>query len=249
MIYLKEIQFNPSPRGWAIDLSAFAGLKRMKMDADVIFLVGENGSGKSTLIETLAVMCGFDVMSGPANSRKQDADSDLSQNLQLEWRSEPGNGFFLRAESFFNYASDLDEMYNEMKEIDDMAGGRFSEVHKVYRSYGGKSLNQQSHGEAFRSMIQHRFNWPGLYLMDEPEAGLSPKNQMVFLSYLNKYCRQSQFIIVTHSPILMTFPNARIYNMDNSPLTESKLEDMEHFELTKNFLNHPNAYLHHLFVE
>lgn len=242
MIFLKELLFNQSKKGWAINLPAFKGLQSMEINTDVTFLVGENGSGKSTLIETLAVLCNFNVFGGSNNnSRNIGADSDLSNNIRLTWNKRTNNGFFLRAESFFNYASYLDDLYNEMKEINS------PEMYNVYNAYGGKSLHKQSHGQAFRSLIENRFQWPGLYLLDEPEAALSPKNQLVFLSYINEFCKKSQFIIATHSPIIMSFPNAQIYNLDSNPLTKTVLEDVEHFDLTKNFLNNPKLYLHHLF--
>jgi len=242
MIYLREIQFNPNPKGWAIDLPAFKKLQKLDFNSSITFFVGENGSGKSTLMEAIAYLCNFNVLGGSQNTiSRSGAESDLPNNLKFVWAKKINKGFFLRAESFFNYATYLDDLYKEMSRINS------PEMLNVYRSYGGESLNKQSHGETFRSLTANRFRWPGIYLLDEPEAALSPQNQLVFLSYLYQYQKDSQFIIATHSPILMAFPNAQIFNFDVHPLRKGELEEMEHFQLTKNFLNNPESYLHHLF--
>lgn len=207
---------------------------------DVTFLVGENGSGKSTLIEAIAVAMGFNAEGGSKNFHfgTRETHTDLYRYLRLSKSyKRPKDGFFLRAESFYNVATNIDEL--------DEAPG-FSPP--IKDSFGGISLHEQSHGESFLSLMVERFFGNGLYILDEPEAALSPVRQLTVLARMHELVKQqSQFIIATHSPILMAYPNATIYQISQSGIYPVKYEDTEHYEITKLFLDNPNRMLKELF--
>lgn len=198
----------------------------------VTFLVGENGSGKSTLLEALAWALGFNAQGGNRdNSYTEGADGHaLGRALNLSWRQRVSDGFFLRAETFFNFATYLEE------------------VGSPFLAYGGKSFHQQSHGEGFLALFENRME-DGVYLLDEPEAALSPGRQLTFLSILHQLAsmKVAQFIIATHSPILLTLPGATVLSIEEGRLREVSYRDTEHFQLTRDFLNAPERYHRHLF--
>lgn len=205
---------------------------RLTFKTPVTFLVGENGSGKSTLLEALAWALGFNAQGGNRdNSYAEAADGHyLGRALRLAWRQRVSDGFFLRAETFFNFATYLEEV-----------GSNFV-------AYGGKPLHQQSHGEAFLALFENRIE-DGVYLLDEPEAALSPSRQLTFLSILNQLAslQVAQFVIATHSPILMTLPKATVLSIEEGQVREVSYRDTEHFQLTRDFLNAPERYYRHLF--
>lgn len=209
-------------------------VERLSFSQNVTFLVGENGTGKSTLIEAIAVCAGYNAEGGSKNfnfSTKQTV-SNLHQYITIVKKAYEKDGFFLRAESFFNVASQVD---NLKLNID---------------GYGGKSLHEQSHGESFLSLIQNRFWGYGLYLLDEPEAALSPLRQFTLLTEINRLAENnSQFIIATHSPILLAFPNAAIYQITQNGIEKVEYENCEHYLLTKEFLNNPLSFIRHLFMD
>ena len=205
----------------------------LTFDRPVTFFVGENGVGKSTLLEAIAVCCGFNPEGGSRNFRfsTEDTHSGLGEYLTPIRKGYNKDGFFLRAESFYNVASYLDNMKDPT----------------AYASYGGVSLHEQSHGESFLALVQNRFGGEGLYLLDEPEAALSPSRILTLMVEINQLVQEnSQFIISTHSPILMAFPNARIYLIDGSGIRPVNYRDTEHFSLTKQFLDDPERMLHYL---
>ncbi len=203
------------------------------------FFVGENGSGKSTLLEAIAICAGFNPEGGSRSTVFATAatESALHNHLQLSWLPKVKQGFFLRAESFFNFASYIDELERECP--------------TGYRAYGGKSLHHQSHGESFLSLFVHRFRSRGkaLYLLDEPEAALSPFRQLALMRILweLEQSGQAQFIIATHSHILLGYPNAQILNFDTSPLSSVRYEETEHYAITREFLLHREAIFAELF--
>ena len=189
----------------------------------VTFLVGENGSGKSTLLEAIAIALRFNPEGGSANFNfgTRDSHSELHEYLRIaKGYRRHRNGFFLRAESWFNVATQIDEL-------------------DVSEFYGGRSLHEQSHGESFMALLKNRFKPDGLYLMDEPEAALSPARQIEALSRLHELVLQdSQFVIATHSPILMAYPDALILHCGPTGIRPIRYEDTEHFRITRDFLNH-----------
>lgn len=197
-------------------------LDSIEFHEDVTFFVGENGAGKSTLLEAIAVALGFNPEGGNKNTRfaTSPTHSELSNYLKtIKGFKKPKDEYFLRAESFYNLATYMDEV------------GYLS-------SYGNKSLHKQSHGESFMATLLNKLKGQGLYLMDEPEAALSPTRRMAALSAIHQLVEEkSQFIIATHSPILLAYPRSKIYQFSSSGITQVKYTDTEHYEVTKEFLN------------
>ncbi|WP_341285392.1 AAA family ATPase [Priestia megaterium] len=209
---------------------------------NVTFFVGENGSGKSTLLESIAVKCGFNLNGGSKNNvyTGNTEEITLSDHLRLSWLPKVNNGFFLRAESFYNFATYLDELDQEEGTGD------------VYGPYGGVSLHRQSHGESFLSLFNNRFNNKrALYLLDEPEAALSPARQLSLLKIIHDLSTKSnaQFIIATHSPILLGYPDATILSFDGEQIEKTSYEMTEHYQITKYFLENRKGMLKELFKE
>lgn len=205
----------------------------------VTFLVGENGVGKSTLIEAMAVACGFNPEGGTVNFNfsTRSSHSDLHNYLTISrGYKKHRDGFFLRAESFYNVASNIDDM-------DDVS----SIGAPVISSYGGVSLHKQSHGESFMSLVENRFDGDGLYILDEPEAALSPMRMMRLMCYMQQLVNNNaQFIISTHSPILMTFPDAEILEITEDGIHSVDYKDTEHFIITKRFMDAPERMIESL---
>ncbi len=197
----------------------------------VTFFLGENGSGKSTLLEALAECCGFNPEGGNRDHHRATfaERSDLAQALRLSWSQKVAEGFFMRAESFYNFATYIDE-------VSDL------------RAYGGKSLHAQSHGESFLSLFEHRFE-QGIYLLDEPEAALSPQRQLSFLRIIHdlESSGHAQFLIATHSPIILSYPGAVIFSLDGDAIREIAYRESDHYLITRDFLNAPERYFKHLF--
>ncbi|MBF0500214.1 MAG: AAA family ATPase [Candidatus Riflebacteria bacterium] len=197
----------------------------------VTFFVGENGSGKSTLLEALAECCGFNPEGGNRDHHRETfADrSEFAQALRLSWLPRVTEGFFMRAESFYNFATYIEG-------VSDL------------RAYGGKSLHKQSHGESFLSLFANRFE-QGIYILDEPEAALSPQRQLSFLKIIHdlEVPRHAQFLISTHSPIILSYPGAVLFSLDGEAIREISYRETEHYLLTRDFLNSPERYFKHLF--
>ena len=215
----------------------------IRLKSNVTFFGGENGSGKSTLLEAIAEKCGFSLRGVNKNHNLNIGgtvsgyESALAESVKLAWTPKKiSQGFFMRAESFFNFASLLDEIVAEENDND------------FLEAYGGKSLHQQSHGESFLSLFNNKFR-SGIYLLDEPEAALSPARILAFMSVISELEKsgRAQFIIATHSPMLLCYPEASIYQFDDEGIRETTYEKTEHFQLTKSFLENPDVYLRHLF--
>lgn len=201
----------------------------------VTYFVGENGAGKSTILEALAVAAGFNPEGGSIHFKfsTRSSESPLHQCIRLSRTRRPRTGFFLRAESFFNLASEIDRRDAEP-----------SFDPPIIDSYGGRSLHEQSHGESFLALLKNRFGPNGLYILDEPEAALSPSRQLSLLVRMHALVEQgSQFVIATHAPIVMAYPGATIYLVDDRGLSRVDYDDLEHVRLTRDFLNGREAYV------
>jgi predicted ATPase len=213
----------PSFGTFPFSIPAVRELDELELHPSVNYFVGENGSGKSTLVEAIAELAGFNPEGGSKNFQfsANRTESELLRYMRLSrGRTRERNGFFLRAESFFNAASYIDTLGGE-----------------ILQAYGGKSLHEQSHGESFLALAQNKFRGDSLFIMDEPEAALSPSRQLSFLTIMHRLVAQgSQFIIATHSPILMAYPNATIFHLSEDGIRHVKYEDTEHYQITHDFL-------------
>ena len=222
MLFVRDAVIRHDLRDYRLSIPVIKNTHSIEFNSPVTFFVGENGTGKSTLIEAIAVAAGFNEEGGSRNFqfetvRKVDVDDDTPNLIRLT-RSHRRNsdGYFLRAESFFNVASEIDRL-------------------GVTRGYGGASLHAQSHGEAFMSLMLNRFLGDGLYILDEPEAALSPMRQLSMLVRIHDLAEAgSQFIIATHSPILMAYPGATILLLEDR-IREVPYEETEHYTVTRNF--------------
>jgi predicted ATPase len=235
LLYLEFLRDRiPDVSCFPYNLPAFRALTTMPFHPKVTFLVGENGSGKSTLLEAVAVQCRLNPEGGSRNFKfaTRASHSSLDECVRLARApASPGDWYFLRAESFYNVAS-------EIERLDEGPSG------EIIQAYGGVSLHEQSHGESFFALFKNRFRDHGLYLMDEPEAALSPKRQLQFLALLHEYvCRGGQFVIATHSPIIMAYPESRIYLLDGEGIREIAYTDTEHYQITRGFLSNPQRSL------
>lgn len=201
----------------------------------VTFLVGENGSGKSTVLEAIADLAELPVDGGSRNEMtdRQEQSSELAEAMRGSWRQRPRDAYFFRAETLYDFANLL-----ERRRADPEFMGN------PYAVYGGQSLHKRSHGESFLDVMTHRLGDAGLYLFDEPEAALSPQRQLGFLALLDRLVREQgcQFIIATHSPIILTYPQAEILAFDERGLTPTELQDTENFSVTRMMLTNPASF-------
>lgn len=243
-MFLKRVELQreliSSYKEYPFSIPSIRSLEQMEIENNVTFFVGENGSGKSTLLEAIAEMCGFNTAGGGRNNIYQvhRAESALGQYIRLSWWPKVTNGFFLRAESFYNFATHIDEMWEEDKV-------------NSYKAYGGKSLHEQSHGESFLSLFLNRFRGGAIYLLDEPEAALSPQKQLSFLKILHDLTTNGncQFIIATHSPILLGYPGATIFSFDDGEIKEVNYEETDHYQITRYFLENREKFLRDILEE
>lgn len=216
-------------------------LEQLDLHPRVNFFVGENGSGKSTLLEAIAVALGFNAEGGSKNFSfgTQPSHSDLHQHLRIaKGIRRPRDGYFLCAESFFNVATEIEKMDEEP-----------CPTPPIIDSYGGRSLHEQSHGESFMALMMERFGGQGLYILDEPEAALSPQRQLATLARMRDLVEEkSQFIIATHSPILMAYPDATIFHCGKDGIAPIAYRDTEHYRVTRDFLMDPERMLEELFT-
>lgn len=232
--YIDQIRYQGkiSDRSYLQQLPLVQYLERVKsldFHQPVTFLVGENGSGKSTLIEAIAVNAGFNGEGGSksVNFSTRNTVSQLSESISIVKSAFPKDGYFLRAESFYNVASYIDDV--------DVTG------------YGDRSLHQQSHGESFLALVQNRFRGNGLYLLDEPEAALSPSRQMTLMIEMHNLVKMnSQFIIATHSPILLAYPHATIYEFHADGIRQVTYRESDHYNVYASFMERPEQMVKYL---
>jgi predicted ATPase len=239
-------------------------LEELEFTTPVTFLVGENGSGKSTLLEAIAIATKSITVGSEGVEKDKTLESvrQLAFYMRLAWRKRTHRGFFLRAEDFFGYARRMahiqEDLEKELKAVDEVYRDRSdyakdlarmpyqTELAGIHRRYG-EGLDQFSHGESFLQLFQSRFAPDGFYLLDEPEAPLSPVRQLAFISALKRMVEQdSQFIIATHSPILLAFPGATILSFDGGQIHTVSYESLEHVTVTRAFLDDPEAFLRRL---
>ena len=243
--YLLEVRLLrdkvPAFDQFPFSLPAVRKLDTLILHPSVTFIVGENGSGKSTLLEAIAVVLGFNSEGGSRNFNfaTRASHSDLHTFLRLsKGIRRPRDGFFLRAESFFNVAT-------EIEHLDDGPGGP-----PIIDSYGRRSLHEQSHGESFFALLMNRFGGNGLYILDEPEAALSPSRQMAMISRMRDLIQdRSQLIIATHSPIIMAYPDAQIFMLSPDGIKKVGYTETDHFRVTREFLNNHEKMLKILMEE
>jgi len=218
---------------YPFSIPAVRQLDELKLEAAVTLFAGENGSGKSTLVEAIAVAAGFNPEGGSRNMTVSTRPSHSVPHKHLRLvrgTRRPRTGYFLRAESFFNVATHIEEI-----------GG------PAVASHGGRSLHTQSHGESFISLLTHRFGPNGLYILDEPEAALSLRGNLALMRRMHDLVAQgSQFIVSTHSPILLGYPDAKVYVLSDAGIVETPYEETEVVELTRAFLTDRHEFLHHL---
>ncbi|MEO6393839.1 MAG: AAA family ATPase [Pyrinomonadaceae bacterium] len=239
--YLRELRFErervESFAEYPFSIPVVKNLDRLEFHPNVTFLVGENGTGKSTILEAIAYALRLNPEGGTRNSTfsTSETHSELFDYIHLiKNLLTPKDLYFLRAESFYNLASYMER------------DGRT----EYLRGYGGKSLHAQSHGESFLSVLNHKLTGNGLYLFDEPEAALSPTRQLSALSLIHRLVnKNSQFIIATHSPIILAYPNCALYMLSANGIEKTNYQDTEHYTVTKEFLNRPEKMLSILFDE
>ena len=264
-MFLRSVALPEAGETFPFDLPVLREAPRLALDAPVTMLVGENGSGKSTILEAVAWAAEL-PMAGSVE--RLDADRSLAHvgplgdALQLSWERKTRRGFFLRAEDFFGYVKAQNAMKLELrtdaerirrenrhlpeKELQRILGPYMGSVAATDARYGG-DLDGRSHGESFIAFFKGRITGPGLYLLDEPEAALSPLRQLAFLTLIaDAVARGAQFLIATHAPILMACPHARIYALDGERIAPTEFDDVEHVQILRSFLASPEAYLRHI---
>lgn len=271
MIHLRELEYRPpplSPNTFPFTVPFLRAFTQLAFESEITFFVGENGSGKSTLLEVIAAAArsitvgSADIDDDPTLA----AMRDLARHFKLTWTNRTRRGFFLRAEDFFGYAkrmaqiqadleADIREVENDAAFASAYAKGFGTmpmrhELADLRAKYGSGGLDANSHGEGFMKLFRARFTGPGLYLLDEPEAALSPTRQLALLALLHEMVGLGgQFIIATHAPILMAYPGAAILHFDGDSITPIKYESVESVALLRAFLNHPDTFLNKLFGE
>ncbi len=248
---------NPYP----YNVPAIKFAKNLDLSSKINFFVGDNGTGKSTLLETLAFRLQLPHMDGSDYSKKSfEAAIKLSSELQVEFKILRTKGFFFRAEDFGDYLNSVNRedarLHNNLKSlegnvpdhiIEEMKENANSQIYHMRKNYG-QELDAFSHGEAYLKIIHEKIRKPGIYLLDEPEAALSPAKQLALIYQISEHLKEhlSQFFIATHSPILMAIPEGNIFEITDTGMEKTALEDTEHYRITKGFLNNPEMYLRHL---
>jgi predicted ATPase len=269
MIHLASIRLDQEDlaeqQGFPFDVPIVRSLESLDFPSEVTFLVGENGSGKSTLLEAIALATRLSAV----GSDRLEADATLeairplANYMRLSWHRRTHRGFFMRTEDFFGFSKRITatraEYEADLKRVERETEGRsitarnlarlpyVREIHEMERRYG-KDLSARSHGESYFTLFRSRFVPGGLYMLDEPEAPLSPVRQLSFISMIKEMAeqKQAQFIVATHSPIIMAYPGATIYSFDNNAIRRVPYDQLEHVTITRDFLNNPEQFLRHL---
>ncbi len=238
MPFLKRIEIvnEESSKVYPYNISSFYHGQFLELDEAVTFFVGENGTGKSTLIESIADNIGFNKLGGTHNHNYENKDDSPSLKLRMAWLPRVNNGMFIRSESFYSFTSHLDEI-----------GSSFGQT----KEFEDKLMNQRSHGEAFISLLSSLRPYKNsIYLLDEPESALSPRRQLSLLAIIHNLVKSGkcQFIIATHSPIILSYPDASIFEIIDDEILSKNYKDLDHVKFTNQFLNNPELFLKHLLV-
>jgi predicted ATPase len=264
MIYLRSVSRHHNgraPAGYPYTVPVIAQFDHLDFTSPVTFFAGENGTGKSTLLEAIAAGVGSISVRGDDQQTEETLAhaADLASNLRFQWAKRTRQGFFLRAEDFFDYTKRMAGLVGEMGEyaadferrLDGYSlrlakSAVLGQRHALVERYG-EDLNTRSHGESFLQFFVSRFVTPGLYLLDEPDTALSPQSVLALLAMLKSMVSEgAQFLVATHSPMLMAFPGATIYSFDIAPIAEVQYEAVEQIALMRRFLQEPQAFLRHL---
>lgn len=262
MPYLSSMSLNTSRQNpFPFNISAVRHAKDIQLDAPITFFIGDNGTGKSTLLETLAYRLQLPHIDGAGYGKKGFAAAKaLLPYLELSWDIERSVGFFFRAEDFGDFINSVErndaKLHGQLSDLEgevpphilkQMKESANFQLHHVRRDYG-QELDSFSHGEAYLQIMHQKINQRGIYLLDEPEAALSPSRQLALIYFIQQHLQDfmSQFIIVTHSPMLMAYPGANIYEITEERMKKVTLEETEHYTITRSFLNNPDAFLRRL---
>lgn len=261
MPFIKSISFHlDSQHSFPYNVSSIKNLEKLTLDSPVTFIIGDNGTGKSTLIETIACWLQLPHMDGNSYAKESFlAARKLALNLNVEWNIDLPTGFFFRAEDFGDFMNSVDrrevelrkqfDIDNEVKEsvLQQMLDNANYQKYHMKKKYG-QNLQSFSHGEAYLHILQIQLERKGIFILDEPEAALSPHKQLSLIHLIKKHISKgnAQYIIASHSPILMAFPDANLYEITDDSFEKRNLEEVEHFFITKNFLNNPNLFLDEL---
>ncbi|MDP5060617.1 MAG: AAA family ATPase [Maribacter sp.] len=262
MSYISKVNIDcPREKPFPFDISAIKYAKDLDFSNPVTFIIGDNGTGKSTLLETLAVRLQLPNMDGSSYGKRGfEAARTLVEFLSIVWTIDRPRGFFLRAEDFGNLLNGIQNEDNRQSTffedikgvvpegvLKSMRDNSNYQIHAMRKNYG-QDLQGFSHGEAYFKIMNDKINQRGIYLLDEPEAALSPSKQLSLLYFIKEHLKNnmSQFIVATHSPMLMAYPGATIYQISDDTMKKVDFEETEHYSITRSFLNNPDAYLRHL---
>lgn len=272
MVHLRSVTLQhdpPLPEGFPFSVPVIQALDTLDFPTPITFFVGENGSGKSTILEAIAVAAKLPTIGSQDSAQDETLDSirNLSRRLKWVWSKRVRNGFFMRSEDFFGFArrvaqetrylehklnpsnveGDIDSHEGQSEFARQLSKQGYARDYQSLKHLYGDGLDAQSHGESYFKLFRSRFRPSGLYLLDEPEAPLSPNRQLTLIAMLKQMLEQdAQFIIATHSPILLAYPNATIYNFEHGKIERAEYDELEHVQIMRGFLNNPDAYLKHL---
>jgi len=262
MPYIKTLNINTDRTNpYPYDVAGIKHAKGIDLSNYVNFIVGDNGTGKSTLLEAIAFRLQLPHMDGSNYAKKSFAAAiKLAPYLELDFKIHRSTGFFFRAEDFGDYLNSVNRrdegLHQQLAElkgevpahiIQEMKDNANEQLYHMRKNYG-QELDAFSHGEAYLKIMHEKIKSRGIYLLDEPEAALSPSKQLSLIYFIIEHLKShtSQFIIATHSPILMSIPDSTIYEITSDGMSETALADLQHYSITKNFLNNPEMYLRHL---
>jgi predicted ATPase len=261
MPFIKSFSINTDKENpFPFNIPAIKFAKKIMLDARVTIFVGDNGSGKSTLLESIALYLNIPLIGGFIGSHNGfEAARILKPYLEIEWKNQTSKGFFFRAEDFSDFVNSVEKERNKIDRdlsdlrgqvddsiIDTMSANMNHALREMRKTYG-ENMQAFSHGEAYLEILQTRISDKGIYLLDEPEAALSPLRQLSLIAFILEVIKdkKTQFIIATHSPLLMGIPNANLYEIQEDNMRQVEYKETDHYRITKTFLDNPAHYLRH----